>query len=65
MRKLCRASFAHSKQNVLAASLASYLIRHGSRFYFSHSPVYCPLKDLIKIQNRQAIDGQLLFGGDS
>ena len=59
MRLICRAAFAHNKSNVISASMASYLLRHKSRFYFSHEFVYCPLTDLVRLHNKQDVCGSV------
>ena len=46
LRLICRAAFAHNKNNIVGAPLASYLTRNGSRFICSHNFVFCPLQDL-------------------
>ena len=57
LRIMCRAAFAHNRANVISASMASYLTRHDSRFYFSHKFVYCPLKDVVRLHNKQDVGG--------
>jgi hypothetical protein len=37
--------------------MANYLVRNGSRFYFSHSFAYCPLQDIMKLHARGSVDG--------
>ena len=64
VRVICRAAFAHNKTNVCAATMASYLIRNGSRFYFSHKFVFCPLNDLISLQEGRHVGGQATFAKD-
>jgi hypothetical protein len=49
VRRICRAAFAHNSTNIIGAPMASFLVRNGSRFYFSHSFVYCPLSDLTRL----------------
>ena len=61
LRKICRASFAHNKRNVISPCFASYLIRHSSRFYYSLDFTYCPLKDLVRIHNKQEVRGMLKY----
>jgi Helitron helicase-like domain at N-terminus/PIF1-like helicase len=39
-------SYAHQKENVVSAAMASHLLRYESRFIFSHTVVWCPLHDL-------------------
>ena len=46
LRRILRASFAHNKENVVGASMASFLTRHGSRFFLSREFAWCPLRDL-------------------
>ena len=60
-RLICRAAFAHNKGNVIGPSLASYLTRHDSRFYFSHDFQFCPLRDLKKALNDEKISGTLVY----
>lgn len=64
IRVVCRAAFAHNKKNVIGPSMASYLNEHGSRFYFSHDFVYCPLKDIIALLNNAAVDGIARYSED-
>lgn len=59
LRILCRAAFAHNRSNIVSASMASFLTRHNSRFYFSHKFVFCPLKDVIRLHNEQDVTGVL------
>ena len=40
------ASYAHQKSNIIGATLASFITRNGHRFAFSHTTVWCPLKDI-------------------
>lgn len=56
-RIICRAAFAHNKSNIVSASMASYLTRHDSRFYFSHNFGFCPLKDVVRLHNHQDVTG--------
>ena len=50
-RRVLSAAFAHQKNNVVGATMASFLIRNKSRFVFSHETVWCPLKQFILIIN--------------
>ena len=59
LRIICRAAFAHNKQNVISAPMASFLLRNESRFYFSHKFVFCPLKDVVRLHNKQEVNGTL------
>ena len=65
MRIIYRASFAHQKANVCVPTMAAYLIRNESRFIFSHTFKYCPLKDLIKLQDRKSVGAGVLFGSEN
>ena len=67
LRVICRAAFAHNKENVIGAPFASYLTRHDSRFYFSHSFAFCPLKDIIAVLKNDRVNGVLQYTpqGDS
>ena len=59
LRHICHAAFAHNKRNVISGSFASFLLRHDSRFYYSAHFQFCPLKDLVRLHNKQDIDAQL------
>lgn len=69
IRVLCRATFAHNKKNIIGAPFANYLTRNLTRVYFSHKSESVPLKDLIRVENKQAVssigryntDGKLYF----
>ena len=50
-RRVLSTAFAHQNNNVVGATMASYLIRNKSRFVFSHETVWCPLKQFISIIN--------------
>jgi len=63
-RLICRAAFAHNKTNIIGAPLASYLNRHGSRFYFSHDTTYCPLRDLVRLANSETVPGIARYNND-
>ena len=64
LRLVCRAAFAHNKTNVTSAPMGTFLARKGTRFYFSHDFVYCPLQDLSKLLRNQSVDSSLQFHGD-
>ena len=64
IRRITRAAFAHNKSNVISPSFASYLTRNGSRFYFSHTFVYCPLVDIIKLHSNQTVNSVLKYSPD-
>ena len=44
--RVISAALVHQSNNVVGASLASYLTRNGTRFHFSHDFVWCPLRDM-------------------
>ena len=48
-RRIIHGAFANNAQTVVGASMAALLVRWGTRFYFSHETVPCPLKDLVKL----------------
>ena len=64
VRLVCRAAFAHNSSNVCAASMASYLTRKEARFFFSHQFAYCPLRDLVRLQQRKPIPSTVEFAKD-
>ena len=41
--------------------MAAYLLRHESRFYSSHEFLYCPLKDLVRLHNKEEVKGTLKY----
>lgn len=59
LRIICRAAFAQNRNNVISPPFASYLTRHDSRFYYSHEFIWCPLKDVVRLHNKQDIVGVL------
>ena len=59
LRIICRAAFAQNRNNVISPPFASYLTRHDSRFYYSHEFIWCPLKDVVRLHNKQDINGVL------
>ena len=61
LRHICRASFAHNKKNVISPCFASYLLRNKSRFHYSHEFKYCPLRDVVRIHNKEDISGMLKY----
>ena len=62
-RIICRAAFAHNKRNVIGPSFASFLTRHDSRFYFSHTFHYCPMHDLFKILEGGTVSANVKIAG--
>ena len=64
IRRVCRAAFAHNKQNIIGAPLASYLTRHDSRFYFSHSFQFCPIQDLQNLLHGDNVSGHIKYARD-
>lgn len=59
LRIIIRAAFAQNRKNVISPPFASYLTRHDSRFYYSHEFLWCPLKDVVRLHNKQDIMGVL------
>ena len=53
MSKACSlvlsASCSHQKTTTVGAAMASFLTQRDSRFIFSHTSVWCPLKHLLKL----------------
>lgn len=64
IRRITRAAFAHNKNNAISPSFASYLTRHDSRFYFSKKTVFCPLKDVIKLHQKETVPTVLKYTAD-
>ena len=56
-QRVLSAAFAHQNNNVVGATMASFLIQNKSRFVFSHETVWCPLKQFISIINGDNTDG--------
>ena len=56
LRLLIRAGFAHNKTNVVGSSMAAFLTRHNSRFFFSHDSVFVPLDDLWRVVTQGRLD---------
>jgi hypothetical protein len=46
MRRLIVSSFDHQSNDIVGASMASYLTQNISRFYFSHTFAWFPLRDI-------------------
>ena len=63
-RLIRRAAFAHNSTNVIGGPMANFLLRNHSRFYFSHEFVYCPLKDLVRLLNKEKINVQARLSSD-
>ena len=61
LRRLLGTSFAHQANNIVGAPMASYLTRHDSRFYFSNTFSWCPLRDLNKLLNGEQIHVNVSF----
>ena len=55
MRRLLRGSFAHCKNNVVHAPMASFLIRRDRRFLLSHETQWCYLPDLQSLLKNQDV----------
>ena len=63
VKRILSASFAHSNQNVISAPMASYLVRNGSRFIFSHETIWCPLRDIRRILHDENVGGSIAVNG--
>jgi hypothetical protein len=61
LRRLIGTSFAHQSNNIVGAAMASYLTRNASRFYFSHSFSWCPLRDISKLLNGEQVSANVSF----
>jgi Helitron helicase-like domain at N-terminus/PIF1-like helicase len=61
IRRLMRTTFAHQSNNIVGAPMASYLTRNSSRFYFSHTFSWCPLRDLRKLICGEKIYANVTF----
>ena len=46
VRRVMAGAYAHQQQNVIGAPLASYLTRNPSRFLFSHTFQWIPIRDI-------------------
>ena len=46
LRRICRAAFAHNRQNVVSASMGAFLLRRETRFYCSHAYAYCSIGNI-------------------
>ena len=56
MRLHLSTSYTYNDSCVTGPPMASYLTRHGSKFWFSHDFVWCPVKDLINCLDDVKID---------
>ena len=61
IRRLIGTSFVHQSNNIVGAAMASYLTRNGSRFHFSHSFTWCPLRDLDKLLHGEKVHVNVSF----
>ena len=52
-KRLLRASFLHTSENIIGPSLAKYLTVYQKRFIFSHEFIYIPTDDIYKIMRRE------------
>lgn len=64
IRRVLAGAFAHQASNVVAAPLASFMTRQTERFIFSHSHVYCPLRDLKAITDKKPVYATVQFCGN-
>ena len=62
-RRVLSAAFAHQNNNVVGATMASFLIQNKSRFVFSHETVWCPLKQFISIINGEDTNAVICCNG--
>ena len=62
-RRLLSAAFAHQKTNIIGGPLASYLTRHRTRFIFSHSFQWCPLRDLKELLDGRTVGTTISYHG--
>ena len=63
IRRLLSASHVHQQENVLHGTMGSYLVRRKKRYIFSHSTVWCPLRDLDKILNEGEVFTTIAYNG--
>jgi hypothetical protein len=61
VRRLLATSFAHQSNNIVGAALASFITRNGSRFIFSHSFVWCPLRDIKSLLHGEKVTTMITF----
>jgi hypothetical protein len=64
LRLIRRAAFGHNKRNIINPPMASFLLRNESRFKFSHTVVYCPLNDLIRLHEKTQVSYTVLVDTD-
>ena len=57
------ATHANGKNNVVSGTMAMYLVRNKSRFIFSHSSVFCPIRDLKKVLRNQTVSSTINYFG--
>jgi Helitron helicase-like domain at N-terminus/PIF1-like helicase len=65
LRRLLSSSFTHQSENIVGAAMASYLTRNGSRFYFSHDNVWCPLRDIEDLLNGNSVTPAITIRDDN
>jgi hypothetical protein len=61
VRRLLATSFAHQSNNIIGAALASFLTRNDSRFIFSHSFIWCPLRDIKSLLKGEKVSAMVTF----
>lgn len=64
-RRLLSATFAHQSNNIVGAAMAAYLTRNKSRFYFSHSFAWCPLRDITNLLNGENVNAAIAINENS
>jgi Helitron helicase-like domain at N-terminus len=65
MRRLLRTTYAHQSNNIVGATMASYLTKNTSRFYFSHQFCWCPLRDIKTLLNDGKISAHITMSPTS
>ena len=62
-QRVFSAAFAHQNNNVVGATMASFLLWNKSRFVFLHENVWCPLKQFISIINGEDMNAVIHCNG--
>jgi PIF1-like helicase len=61
MSRFLAGSFAHQKTNIVGSTMASFLVRHMSRFIMSHDFTWCPLRDIEKLLSNGQASVSILY----
>jgi len=64
LRRVLRATFQHNSENVVGAPMAAFLTKHKSRFFLTHSFVWCPLEEMIKVLQGGEIRANISIRGN-